>query len=159
MGHSLPKNVFPNLNLMWPNTYSRGRWGVSQPERLAVPDAEQLSAERSRCLVTEKAEATCLPHFMYSLVCFDSKYTQVKKHWRLGETWEWRVSVTYTLALVCPVLMLGSTLTEWGLNRVCVYVYYVPKLLVLEQSLSAEWSEVQNVCVCGIEKTQWLESW
>ena len=51
---------------------------MSQPERLAVPDAEQLNAERSRCLVAEKAEATCLPHFMYSLVCFDSKYTSEK---------------------------------------------------------------------------------
>ena len=29
-------------------------------------------------LVTEKAEAACLPHFMNLLLCFDSKYTSEK---------------------------------------------------------------------------------
>ena len=43
-----------------------------------APGAEQSSAERTSWLVTEKAEAAWFPHFMYSSVCFDSKYASEK---------------------------------------------------------------------------------
>ena len=101
-------NAFGHLRLRLGKTaffgngsLEEGAGGVSQPERLAAPDAEQSSAERSRWLVTEKAKAAWPPHFMYCLVCFDSKYASQKALKIGGDLRMKGIGCIYTSTGVC----------------------------------------------------------
>ena len=128
--------------------------------KITAPGAEESSVEWSRCLATQKAEAAWLSHFMYSSVCFDNN-TPVKKHWRLGETWEWRISVTYTLALVCPVLMLGSTLIDNSTRCVRACIRPLQINLYFLWSSARIWFSWFNLwglpsCLCEFLWRKWL---